>query len=206
MTPCKSQHTELEEADIAHPMETEGVLVVDLAFDLVACDRGAGAILNGSLGGVNGRAHLPTEIRDLLGAQPSTDLASLIFHLNIGDQDYCCRTFLVEPLNGNGQQIVLALHLKRAASLSDALHEVSEEYRLTDRERQALGGIALGLTTKALAKQMNISPNTVNAFLRLIMIKMGVTTRAGVVGKVLEQNGAAASKDFRAAGRGGFHA
>ena len=57
----------------------------------------------------------------------------------------------------------------------------------------------MGLSTKGLAREMNISPNTVNAFLRLIMIKMGVTTRAGVVGKVLEQNGANGETSFRTA-------
>jgi hypothetical protein len=46
----------------------------------------------------------------------------------------------------------------------------------------------------------------VNAFLRLIMIKVGMTTRAGVVGKVLEQNEAAASMNFRALRRGGHNA
>jgi len=32
---------------------------------------------------------------------------------------------------------------------------------------------------------MSISPNTVKAFLRLVMFKMGVTSRCGVVGKIL---------------------
>ena len=32
---------------------------------------------------------------------------------------------------------------------------------------------------------MSISPNTVKAFLRVIMVKMGVTSRSGVVGKIL---------------------
>jgi DNA-binding CsgD family transcriptional regulator len=54
---------------------------------------------------------------------------------------------------------------------------------------EALIGVAMGLTSKELATRMNISPNTVKAFLRLIMIKMGVTTRAGIVGKLFDQNG-----------------
>jgi DNA-binding CsgD family transcriptional regulator len=198
MAPGKLPHTELEQASSPHPVATEGVVVVDLGFELVACDRGAVNILNGFGGGANGETHLPAEIRELLGAQPPADLAYLVLHLNIGDQDYSCRTFLVEPLNGNGQQTMLALHLKRAASLGDAVNEVKKEYHLSERECEALEGICLGLTTEALAKRMNISPNTVNAFLRLIMIKMHVTTRAGVVGKVLEQNGATSSRDFRA--------
>jgi DNA-binding CsgD family transcriptional regulator len=205
MTSQKSLNAELEQTDITHPAANEGVLVVDLGFELVAYDRGARAIMNGSTGSINGEAHLPAEIRELLGARPSAELASLIFHLNIGDQNYSCRTFLVEPLDDNGHEMVLALYLKKAESLGDALNEVAEDYHLTEREREVLGGIALGLTTKALAKRLNISPNTVNAFLRLVMIKMGATTRAGVVGKVLEQNGATANKDRRALRTGGSH-
>jgi DNA-binding CsgD family transcriptional regulator len=32
---------------------------------------------------------------------------------------------------------------------------------------------------------MQISPNTVKTFVRLIMVKMGVSTRSGLVGKIL---------------------
>jgi DNA-binding CsgD family transcriptional regulator len=81
------------------------------------------------------------------------------------------------------------LYLRREVSVSDALDQVATDYRLTDREREALIGISMGLTSKELAVRMNISPNTVKAFLRLIMIKMGTSTRAGIVAKVLDQNG-----------------
>jgi DNA-binding CsgD family transcriptional regulator len=47
----------------------------------------------------------------------------------------------------------------------------------------------MGLTSKEVATRMNISPNTVTAFLRLIMVKMGVTTRSGIVGKLFDQHG-----------------
>jgi DNA-binding CsgD family transcriptional regulator len=32
---------------------------------------------------------------------------------------------------------------------------------------------------------MKISPNTVKAFLRIVMVKMGVSTRSGILGKVI---------------------
>jgi len=35
---------------------------------------------------------------------------------------------------------------------------------------------------------MSISTNTVKAFLRLIMIKMGVSTRSGILGKAITSN------------------
>ena len=204
MTPGKLWNTEAEEARIPHPAPTEGVVIVDLAFELVAWDRGAGAILHdfgGSL--IHGDAQLPAEVRELLSARSRADLASLILHLNIGGLEYSCRIFLVEPVIGSIQQTMFAIHLRKEASVGDSVNEVAEEYHLTDREREALGGVSLGLTTQALAKRMNISSNTVNAFLRLIMIKMGVTTRTAVVGKVLAQNGAAASRDVRTLRGGG---
>jgi DNA-binding CsgD family transcriptional regulator len=35
---------------------------------------------------------------------------------------------------------------------------------------------------------MGISPNTVKAFLRLVMVKMGVSTRSGIVGRFVASN------------------
>jgi hypothetical protein len=32
---------------------------------------------------------------------------------------------------------------------------------------------------------MNISPNTVKAFVHLVMVKMGVSTRSGIIGKMV---------------------
>jgi DNA-binding CsgD family transcriptional regulator len=84
---------------------------------------------------------------------------------------------------------MFALHFRREVSVVDAVHRAGLEYHLTDREQEALIGVAKGLTGKELASRMNISPNAVKAFLRLIMVKMGVTTRAGIVGTLVERNG-----------------
>jgi len=69
---------------------------------------------------------------------------------------------------------------------ADSLDELGREYSLTDREQEALLGVALGLTTKEIAARMNVSPNTVKVFLRLLMIKSGVATRAGLLSKLME--------------------
>jgi DNA-binding CsgD family transcriptional regulator len=36
---------------------------------------------------------------------------------------------------------------------------------------------------------MKISPNTVKAFIRLVMVKMSVSTRSGIIGKIVGQKG-----------------
>ena len=67
-----------------------------------------------------------------------------------------------------------------------ALHDLAARFQLTDREREVVEHLADGLTSKEIAQRMRISPNTVKAFLRSVMIKMGVTTRSGVIGKIVE--------------------
>lgn len=62
--------------------------------------------------------------------------------------------------------------------------ELASKYNLTRREQDALRGISLGLSNKELAERMNISPNTVKAFLHVIMIKLGVTTRAEIAARI----------------------
>lgn len=81
---------------------------------------------------------------------------------------------------------MIALHMQRDTSVPNAIEIVASQYHLTDREQEVLRGIAIGLTSKETAERMNISPNTVKSFLRIIMIKMGAATRSGIVGKLLE--------------------
>jgi DNA-binding CsgD family transcriptional regulator len=82
---------------------------------------------------------------------------------------------------------MLAVYLEREQSVHAAVTQAASEYGLTNREHEVLKEIAVGLTSKEIAERMNISPNTVKAFLRMIMLKMGVSTRSGVIAKLLEQ-------------------
>jgi DNA-binding CsgD family transcriptional regulator len=77
-----------------------------------------------------------------------------------------------------------AILLERTSRRNDHLRRLVQQFKLTPREREALLLLAEGLTSKEIACRMNISPHTVRAFLHLIMIKLGVSTRSGIVGKV----------------------
>ena len=55
----------------------------------------------------------------------------------------------------------------------------------TRREQEVLEYLLQGLTSKAIANRMNISPNTVKAFLRMIMMKTAVSSRSAMVGKII---------------------
>ncbi len=53
-----------------------------------------------------------------------------------------------------------------------------------DGRRQTLRYLAQGLNNKEIAREMNVSPNTVKAFLKLMMMTM--RARSAVIGKVLD--------------------
>jgi DNA-binding CsgD family transcriptional regulator len=168
----------------------EGVALVDGDFKLIAMTSGAETILcniDASLGGSNGSASLPADLRNRLNAQGGLNSAPIF--VTASGHDYSCRMFELRAWSDPVTQPVLALYFKQERSVVDTVFQVGAEYHLTDREQEALIGMAMGLSSKELAMRMNISPNTVKAFLRLIMIKMGATTRAGVVGKLIDQSG-----------------
>ena len=169
----------------------EGLVILDEKFLPIALDGGAEAILedlNENCDRSHGTARFPQELLNLLmniqGEEQEKHL-----HLSTGEHEYSCQTFELKWLTNAELPRMLACHFKLDRSITDAVQQVGVDYNLTDREQEALIGVTMGLTSKELATRMDISPNTVKAFLRLIMVKMGVTTRAGIVGKVLEQSG-----------------
>lgn len=171
------------------------LVLLEPALQILACDGGAATILNhrhpldGKAGSV---PNLPEEILEILRELKPGDQLSLKIHLRL-ENEYTCRMYSMESHNGFMTQPIVALHLERDSSANDAIRDIVNKYHLTGREQEVLRGISRGLATKELAEQMHISPNTVKAFLRLVMIKMGVTKRAGIVAKILH-NGAAADE------------
>jgi len=103
---------------------------------------------------------------------------------------YLCRSFTLEvkkPLN-NGASHNGGLHvvlLERRMNHTMRLSELSQRFGLTAREQQTAENLLEGLTSKEIAQRMNISPNTVKAFLRLTMVKMNVSTRSGIIGRII---------------------
>ncbi len=63
--------------------------------------------------------------------------------------------------------------------------EQPTEWSLTPREQEVLHLLAQGLTNKAIAERLVISPNTVKRHLQAIFGKLGVNTRAAAVAKWL---------------------
>ncbi len=129
-------------------------------------------------------SYLASRIRStLLSQQPSTGPA-LVPRFQSGRRTYWCRSFEVSSMaNGHSQVSLVVLFGRASVASSASLAQLSERFRLTTREQEVAQFLLEGLTSKEIGMRMQISPNTVKAFLRLIMVKMGVTTRSGIVGK-----------------------
>ncbi len=100
-----------------------------------------------------------------------------------GRRTYLMKAFYLDSPVQNPLQPTYAVLLERQHHVLLELANVSKQYNLTDREVETLRLLLDGLTSKEIASHLKISPNTVKVFLRQIMLKMGVTTRSGIIGK-----------------------
>ena len=166
-----------------------GLVLLDRSLKIIAYDRGATAILkdlNQPGSQPPAVTALPKDLLDNIRQCKPTAISSLRIYLRIGKSEYLCRAYLLEWLNWLASQPMVAINLTKVSTSNDAVYDASAKYQLTNREQEVLRGISLGLASKTIAYRMNISPNTVKAFLRLIMIKMGVTSRSGIVATMLQ--------------------
>jgi DNA-binding NarL/FixJ family response regulator len=65
------------------------------------------------------------------------------------------------------------------------LSQVCQQFKFTQREREVLEYLLQGMSSKVIANRMNLSPSTVKGFVRLIMIKTGVSSRSAIVAKIM---------------------
>lgn len=103
-----------------------------------------------------------------------------------GKRSYQLRAFSVKSNLGTERGPAIALLLERNHRGALNLESVAREFRLTQRERETVELLIQDLSTKQIASRMDISPNTVKAFLRSVMIKVGAQNRTGIIGKILQ--------------------
>ncbi len=164
-----------------------GFMLLDASFTPVAANDQAVRILAFP----TAPAHIP-HIESFLADKLRTDLmvrteagASFVTEFRSDKRRYTCSAFCLDgrlrsSLNGS----VVLLLLQRPAKRRLDLTQISTVYNLTPRERESVELLAQGLTTKEIARRMAVSPSTIGAFLRLVMVKLGTTSRSGIVSKV----------------------
>lgn len=171
---------------------SEGFLLLNSAFNPIFVNHAATEILSYPHKAETQRnldTHIARLVRlNLLSSDTSRELSRvprLVSEFQSGRRTYHCRSYRVNPIAQGDSQCSLAIILERNSSSAFSIGQVSDRFNLTTREREVLQYLLSGLTTKQIASGMEISPNTVKAFLRMIMVKMGVSTRSGIVGKAL---------------------
>jgi DNA-binding CsgD family transcriptional regulator len=117
----------------------------------------------------------------LVPCSPLGEPASILLS---GRRRYVCRILVLESTGSAPHGAHSAILLERISRRNEHLRRVVKDFKLTPRECQTLQLVAEGLTSKEIASKMDISPHTVRAFLHFIMVKLDVTTRSGIVGKV----------------------
>jgi DNA-binding CsgD family transcriptional regulator len=168
-------------------MASEGFLLLNSSMNPIFVNREAAEILT-----YPQKPETQKNLEDFLVGKISSTLFSrssrepaLVSKFRSGRRLYQCRGYPVNALANGDSQASVAVLLERGAKGWSSLADVSERFHLTSREQEVVQYLFKGLTTKEIAGRLEISPHTVKAFLRLIMVKMEVSTRSGVVGKAL---------------------
>jgi len=102
-----------------------------------------------------------------------------------GKRRYQLRAFSMKSNLGIERGPAIALLLERSHRGAFNLESLARKFCLTQRERETVDLLIQDLSTKQIASRMNISPNTVKAFLRSVMIKVGAKNRTGIIGRIL---------------------
>ena len=112
-----------------------------------------------------------------------------------GIRRYQVRAFRCGEREADQRKNLIAILIERQISFKSFLDETLQPFHLTPREMQTVMLLVEGLTSKEIAGRLNISTNTVKAFLRLVMVKMNVSTRSGIVGRIVGQPISVGSRD-----------
>jgi DNA-binding CsgD family transcriptional regulator len=186
-TPAQAQGLATKKGVSASKSAT-GFLLLDSSLSIVSFNREAVQILSypDNVKNLTSSELLLTEtIRSRLITQPSPGESVFVKEFKSGRRHYFCRAFLIDSHTKEPGQPTTAVLLERGPSGLVPLSQVCQQFNLTQREQEVLVHLLQGIRNKEIANRMNISPNTVRAFLRLIMIKTGVSSRSAIVGKIM---------------------
>jgi DNA-binding NarL/FixJ family response regulator len=166
----------------------EGFLLLDAEMNPVLVNSTAAQILTYPQkpeAQKNLDSYLASKVRSTLLSEGASNGLAVVSRFQSGRRVYLCRSFQVSSRANGHSRPSLAVLLERSSPRSVSINLLFDRFHLTTREQEVAQFLLQGLTSKEIGQRMQISPNTVKAFLRLIMVKMGCSTRSGIVGKAL---------------------
>jgi DNA-binding CsgD family transcriptional regulator len=186
-TPAQAQGLATKKGVSASKSAT-GFLLLDSSLSIVSFNGEAVQILSypDNVENLTSSELLLTEtIRSRLITQQSSGESVFVREFKSGRRHYFCRAFLIDSHAKEPGQPTTTVLLERGPSGLVPLSQVCQQFNLTQREQEVLVHLLQGIRNKEIANRMNIRPNTVRAFLRLIMIKTGVSSRSAIVAKIM---------------------
>jgi DNA-binding CsgD family transcriptional regulator len=191
-TKLRSEDAELARNDLAIAGRA-GLIVVDHSLNIVASNIEAIQVLTFPSAPEkipNLEGWITKRIRESLINRGSSVPLRSVGQFKSARRTYDCCSF---PLNLESiapmpSRPALVLLLERRTNGGVKLAETCTHFGLTPREQATVRLLFEGLTSKEIGGRMKISPNTVKSFLRLVMVKMGVSTRSGIIGKIAGSN------------------
>jgi DNA-binding CsgD family transcriptional regulator len=188
LKPLVFTNSSISQLESEEPHARCGLVVLDsLARPVWANAEAVQILMFPSAGPAKRHTTLRQKIRALLVQEKhasGASVKSIASRVRSGMRTYVCRVLTLDTCEAAGGDSLIAILLERNNSSSACLSKAATELGLTPRERQALSLLGQGLTSRQIAASMGISPNTVKAFLRVIMIKMGVSSRSSILGRV----------------------
>jgi DNA-binding CsgD family transcriptional regulator len=179
----------------SHLKSSIGVLLLDAQLRLVHHTAEAAAILEypGKPRETVRLDKVLPAVRSQLASPSMAAAPASSLEFTSGRRRYHCRAFLLDS-NGRGSrgdgdrlQTKIVVVLERVFPQSPSIARWCEAFQLTSRECETVKFLLKGLTSKEIADRMSISPSTVKSFLKLIMTKVGASSRMDIIAKILEK-------------------
>ena len=170
------------------PKSMAGFLLLDSSWEPISFNAEVVRILSypDDVADLRSLDHFLTEkIRSRLISQEPAGESRFVTEFRSGRRRYFCRVLSMGSQFKDPSGWSIALLLERGPAALVPLSQVSQRFHLTRREREVLEQLLQGLTNKEIGERLHISPNTVKAFLRIIMNKMGVSSRSAVLPKII---------------------
>jgi len=166
-----------------------GLLVMDSSLNPISCNDETVRILSYPDLPENIR-RLEVFLRDTIRARllngQSSQHSRFVTEFVSGKRRYRCWVFHLNRHLRGPSRPDLELLLERNLAGLLFLPRIAQQFKFSPREQQAVEFLLQGLSNKEIAVRMKISPNTVNTFFRLIMIKMGVSSRSAILAKMIQ--------------------
>uniref|UniRef100_UPI0040270DE4 response regulator transcription factor n=1 Tax=Candidatus Wunengus sp. YC60 TaxID=3367697 RepID=UPI0040270DE4 len=114
------------------------------------------------------------------GVLPSADFIDI---LQSHKRRYAVRGLVMSSKEAKEKQYLFLL--ERISNDNGNLQKSLRQWKLSPREQEIVHLLIEDRCNKEIARTLKLSLNTVKAYMKLLMLKLGVTSRTGVIGRLL---------------------